>query len=1050
VLPRSNTPLGFSKDTNCYLTAINSSAYPSILGVLGVIEGAFVRYSDLLAATMLSSVALPFAPTLAATFNVANETDLAGAINTANGNGEANTIIVTAPITLTGYLPVLGDDADDQLTIDLAGNSVSGGGVTRVFFANAGAVEIVNGSIMDGLAQGGAGGEGVAVEGAGGGGGLGAGGALYVRAGTHVTIAGLGFVDNRAIGGNGGGISISGHGGGGGGGGLGGNGGSSDANNGGGGGGGGAFDNGANGTPSRVGGNGGGPGGGISGDNGSDLSGGGGGILGRVGAGGYGGGGGGAAVDSGAGAAGGFGGGGGGGAFSGGSGGAGGFGAGGGGGGNFGAGGAGGFGAGTGAPGYPVDQGSGGGGAAFGGAVFVQNGATLTIRGGGTLGGGAVAGGAAGGSSSQSGQAMGAGIFLQNATVEFSPDAGEMQTINDAIADDFGNQDANNDGVADDPSAGGFVVKSGAGTLELAGINTYAGLTEVRAGTLIVNGSVAGSVAVSTAGTLGGNGVVGAAVVDGMVSPGNSIGTLTVAGDVSFNAGSVYRVEIAGDGTGDRVDADTATISGGTVDVVALDAKTSYQDGRTYRILETTGGRTGAFDGVTTTSAFLVPTLVYEDADAVDLNIVLVGDDDDGEPTPPDDDDDDGTTPPDDDDGTTPPVVFPTAAKTANQLAAASGLDGFGQEPGSDSLAVYNGLLGLSADNARQAFDLASGEIHASGQMVIDQSFRLFSGALGNRGAAGGSQVQVAPLAYAEVPETAVASLLAINAAEQDRLQQFLWLTPVGGRGTIETDGNGAALDWSAGGLAAGYEGQTILQGGTASFGLGLGYLISSGSAPDRLSSLDSQGGYAGLYGAWTDGALSLKGSLAYGASHISTQRDVVFGPIDRTAEADYWARTLGASLEAGYGFELGEGLTVTPTARLDAAWSHHDGAGETGAGALNAEIDPASNWTLDTGLGAAIAKTFVLDDGGAVTLRGKALWIHGFGDTTAEQTIALAGGGAPFTISGPQADRDRLQLGAGLDFQPAGNLTVSIDYTGQFAQNQHSHAGQIALKARF
>ncbi|MCM0753252.1 hypothetical protein DEA98_26000 [Brucella pseudogrignonensis] len=38
-------------------------------------------------------------------------------------------------------------------------------------------------------------------------------------------------------------------------------------------------------------------------------------------------------------------------------------------------------------------------------------------------------------------------------------------------------------------------------------------------------------------------------------SPGNSIGTVTVGGDVTFGADSVYEVEVAGNGASDRIDA---------------------------------------------------------------------------------------------------------------------------------------------------------------------------------------------------------------------------------------------------------------------------------------------------------------------------------------------------------------------------------------------------------------------------------------------------------------------------------------------------------------
>jgi len=710
-------------------------------------------------------------------------------------------------------------------------------------------------------------------------------------------------------------------------------------------------------------------------------------------------------------------------------------------------------------------------------------------------------GSVAGGLGASNGLAAGSGIFLQNATVEFAPDLNQTQIVSDTIADDFGNpgsaggrvvksgaglvrlDGANTyqggtvvlDGTlwaggasalpqntaftvdggklqldydltmsqlsglggsvsvyrtltvdqsassifAGDITGTGSFSKTGTGTLVLSGNNTYDGPTTVAGGTLVVNGVISGSTSVLAGATLGGSGVLGNTQVlaGGVLAAGNN--ALTVSDALRFASGSTYRVEVFGDGSSGMVSARTADIGGGTVEVVALDPGTSYHIGQTYRILDTTDGRAGTFEAVSTNAAFINPVLIYS-ASAVDLMI-------------------------------TAGKSFQSVAQSSNQNNAAAALQQFDQTPGSDALAVYNNLLMLSDDEARRAFDLASGEIHSSGQQVIGQSLALFSGVLGSAGTAGG-QMQIAPLAYGPAPGSAAAGLMAIDAAEKDtpEAEHYLWLTPLAGRGVVNTDGNGAELAWWTAGLAGGYEGRTTLAGGQAQFGVGLGYLASGGTVDDRLSRLDGQGGYAGAYGGWTDGALSLKGALAYGADHIDTSRRITFGGIDRTATAGYWTHSLDASLEAGYDLAVTNGLVVTPTARLEAAVSHHGAVTETGAGALNTTIAAATDWQVNTGLGAAIAQSFALNDGGQVTLRGKALWVHGFGDTSSGQIVAFDGGGDPFVVRGPGQNRDQLRISAGIEFQPLNGLTASLDYTGQFAAGQQSHIGQLGLKARF
>ena len=64
-------------------------------------------------------------------------------------------------------------------------------------------------------------------------------------------------------------------------------------------------------------------------------------------------------------------------------------------------------------------------------------------------------------------------------------------------------------------------------------MNAYTGTTTINGGTLSVNGSITGAVTVAAAGTLAGNGSVGSVTNQGVVSPGNSPGILTINGDYS-------------------------------------------------------------------------------------------------------------------------------------------------------------------------------------------------------------------------------------------------------------------------------------------------------------------------------------------------------------------------------------------------------------------------------------------------------------------------------------------------------------------------------------
>jgi len=89
-------------------------------------------------------------------------------------------------------------------------------------------------------------------------------------------------------------------------------------------------------------------------------------------------------------------------------------------------------------------------------------------------------------------------------------------------------------------SGAGALTKSGGGTMTLGGTNTYGGATTVSAGSLIINGNQSGSIGVlnvASSASLGGTGTIGGdTTISGILAPGNSIGTLTTVGDVTWNA----------------------------------------------------------------------------------------------------------------------------------------------------------------------------------------------------------------------------------------------------------------------------------------------------------------------------------------------------------------------------------------------------------------------------------------------------------------------------------------------------------------------------------
>jgi autotransporter-associated beta strand protein len=117
------------------------------------------------------------------------------------------------------------------------------------------------------------------------------------------------------------------------------------------------------------------------------------------------------------------------------------------------------------------------------------------------------------------------------------------------------------------------LAKTGTGTWTLGGANSYTGTTAVSAGTLVVNGSIASpsTLTVSAGARLSGSGSIASPVtVTGTLAPGDSFGTLGVAGAISFGSASRLIWESGANNTSavDQLNATTVSLtSGAKIDV---------------------------------------------------------------------------------------------------------------------------------------------------------------------------------------------------------------------------------------------------------------------------------------------------------------------------------------------------------------------------------------------------------------------------------------------------------------------------------------------------
>jgi autotransporter-associated beta strand protein len=556
----------------------------------------------------------------------------------------------------------------------------------------------------------------------------------------------------------------------------------------------------------------------------------------------------------------------------------------------------------------------------------------------------------------------------------------------------------------------GGLLKTGAGTLVLTGSNRAGSGLQVNGGALELAGDMAGGVEIMNGSMLMGRGRIdGDLQVSGILSPGASPGTMTVAGDVLLDADALLRTEIdgtthdpaGGAGTHDRlavVGPDSSFTADGTLEVLLRgitgdannDFTPSIGDRFTIVTVEGADGVSGTFDTLAGPTAGLAP------GSRID---VLYGSDRIGL--------------------VATPASFRELGGRFNQRSAGAGLDAVRPGPASrldgDQGAFFQGLYGLPAAAYGDVLTRASGEIHA---FALD-SVRTSADALSSA-----------------ILERSRSRLHAETAGEA------VWFSIGGGRRDLDADP-----------LASGYriEREQLLLGvdlkadGALRAGLLFGYdqgevdAGRSGSADTDLFSINAWVTHRA--DGWTSTALA-----GAGRASLSTDRSVNLADGATFNRADEDVDTAWLQLASRYDLPLTEHVSAHAGYGVDLSWLGAEGSKEQGdartvlmvedqdyfsaavtlSGGLNGRIDVAgtpSSWNLEVG-----ARRMLDND-----------------DRTLQRTVQLHDG--RWDLSTPGGRVTEAFLSGGLDLQVSKRSVVRLAMGGFDSGDADGFSGGIVFE---
>lgn len=339
-------------------------------------------------------------------------------------------------------------------------------------------------------------------------------------------------------------------------------------------------------------------------------------------------------------------------------------------------------------------------------------------------------------------------------------------------------------------------------------------------------------------------------------------------------------------------------------------------------------------------------------------------------------------------------------------------------------------IFQLSAPEARLAFEALSGEVYASSASVAQQQSAYVRDAVGARLRQSITPAGAAPLGYGP----------AATAPLAPGLTPALWAQGYGGWGSTSGNGNAASVSNSIGGFLMGADvavAENARAGLFAGFGQGQ-FAVDARSSNGAMQTYDV-GAYAGAqFGPW-----ALRGGAAYAWNDMSVTRSIVFPNLSASAAAGYTTGTAQVFGELGYDFSLGA-IAFEPFAGL--AYVNVGGASFSESGSIAAlAVETAAMETLYSTLGVRAATAFGFM-GRTLTPSLTVGWQHAFGDTVPVSSVTFAGAPMPASISGAPIATDALLLEAGLSGALSATATLAVNYTGQLA----SGASQNALTAQF
>ena len=580
-------------------------------------------------------------------------------------------------------------------------------------------------------------------------------------------------------------------------------------------------------------------------------------------------------------------------------------------------------------------------------------------------------------------------------------------------------------------SSVGALLKVGSGTLTLSGTSTGTGVVSIIGGQLNVTGTAPMAATVSPNEILSGSGIIGSIVSNqGMVTPGNSIGTLNVSNDYTQTATGTLEIELAPDGSAnDLLAVGGAANLDGSLKVKGENGAllTPAVGGNPYTIITAGGGVNGQFSSTPPLGAFTFqPTYNVND---VQLGVTYAGFS-----------------------AVQNSATIPGTG-TTNQLTKTTTLDktpvvstGF-NSGNADFDQILLEIANETADELAATINAIIAEPYAAFMSVLLEQNDFYAETVLDRAqvCSPTGRGTLGQVSLREPNETDPDSTFTGCGSAADPRRHGAWLDATWVAGDVDGEDGLSGYDYRTAGVILGYDTafKHNLSGGVA-VGFGQPKLDSYDLADAEI---DGDSYFVSTYGTYTRNRVEIAGLLGYTFGSYDSERRIRFGSIDRTARGDFDGDGVIVSAKAAYFYNRG-GYDLVPEVGLTYSKVWQDGFVETGADSLNLKIEDADAYSVVSSVGLRMG---TMIESGSTQIRPHALVRYEYdwnaGDDNAhdlDSSFAELPGLGSIPMIGQNRGEHGVTVGGGGTIQ----VTESVDLFADAGYRWNSNGEEYTLGA--